>query len=83
MSVTTNCVLRINLENYGIATRGKTIDIRTKRLCKVILYNLAVLANKSGFVSPSKAVFSLRNCRIFAEIVTRLAAASSQLYGLA
>ena len=22
ISVTTNCVLRINLENYGIATRG-------------------------------------------------------------
>ena len=53
------------------------------RLCQTILYNRAVLAKKVGFVSPSKTVFWLRNCRIFAEIVTKLAAASSQLYGLA
>jgi hypothetical protein len=36
-------------------------------LCQAILYNRAVLAKKVGFVSPSKTVFWLRNCRIFAE----------------
>ncbi len=60
-----------------------TQNVKRTRLCQAILYNRAVLAKKVGFVSLSKTVFWLRNCRIFAEKVIRLAAASSQLYGLA